>query len=353
MKTVINGAGLDNTATAKLWLLQNRNMFVQDLYQIGPYTPFGAPASGTAGRTYAPLQYYWTDADYPIKSTYLNTTYYPQRIERGSLKYEVGTKPSEYQFTVYTQEAQQPLVYGDSSVRGHPPYQDAIMTVGDSAGNWTLAQTLKQALANGDLDGVPFSIWRAFMPTQGDADTIGVARMFFGYISKLEVTRSYVKITAASIIQTFQSQIPIQIIEPGDRGGSFIPPTTYDYAAQVSDPTQYGLPWSQQYIYVTFGIPPPFQDYTDGWILYEYDDFGGDVGPWTVTKWNPYYVRRIRSVSAFGIGALVYLYHPLPMMPWKFSIEEDTCYFWKRTSLSNTNSKAPGFPYVPIPETAL
>lgn len=386
MKTVWNGAGLDNTANAKLWLLQNRNMYIQDLYQLGPGSPTSLASIQVPGvppdpnvPAPTPWLYQWTDADYPIKSTYLGATFYPEPIKRGTLKYKVGLQASELQFELYTRDIQQPwgaagqdtsgdpgLVYpsGTSNPltgpRGYPPYEDPAMTYkrsADGKGGWGLANTLKLAFAEGDMAGLPFTLYRAFMPTPGDADTIGIAVMFTGYITKCEIGRSKISITVASLIQAFQTKVPTQLIEPGDRGWSYDPKINPDYYFSVHNTS------TPSVIHAFSGIvgtgSPPIGDgsgMTDGSLLYFYDNDPRDVAPWQATKWNTLYQRRIRTATfnATDNFYYIYLFDPLPMQPWSLSIEHDRCYvFLKRSMVSGTSGRGPGFPYVPPPEAAV
>lgn len=394
MKVVVNGAGIDNTANAKLWLLQNRNMYIQDLYQIGPVVFTGSPPNNPPGPSFvppgwvsAPILYQWTDADYPIKSTYLGSTFYPERIKRGSLTYKIGMAASSLTFDLYTQDTQQPYPGGPGALgnvsgdpgyinpypgetanpiqgpRGYPPYEDPSMTYkpGNQPGNgWGLASTLKVAFTQGDMDGLPFTMYRAFMPTPGDADTIGIAQIFAGYISKSEITRSKVTVTVDSLMQVFQTKVPTQLIEPGDRGWSYIPRSKWDASftvlGNVSTTSVILLNFQDN-----FGQQPNYggdgSDFNDGWALYTYQPWQGDVAPWETLRWNAYYSRRIRKMSLVNVDGTRYqveLYEPLPMQPWRLGSEGDQIFLWKKAGIANGSSPyGPGFPYVPPAEAAV
>ena len=343
MKTVYNGAGVDNTAAVKAYLLATRKPIVHNLYQFGP-SRIPRPLGTGQPADMPPMAFYWADADYPIYSTYLGQTFLPQKIKRSSLEYKLGTESSTLSLDLNTQDIQQPLI-ATTSPRGMPPYQDAAMTLNNAAdgvGGWQMIYTLKNAIAQGDLDGMAFTMWRVFEQTAGDADTLGVAAMFRGYVGGATASRSAVNLQIASLMQTLQTQVPTQTIQPGDRGWLYTPRTNFDYATVVDY-----MHTASSFAWVT-GATIADHALSDGWMVFVasasvYRNSG------SYPTYNSYYQRRIRDnvtfSSPFGTGAeiLLYMYEPLP---WKV-YNGDTAFLFMPSTPSGTK----GFPYVPIPET--
>lgn len=345
MKIVYNGAGSDNTATVKNYLLATRNPIVHNLFQIGP-SRMPRPLGTGQPADLPPWAFYWTDADYPIHSTYLNATYLPQKIKRSSLEYKIGTESSTLNIELNTLDIQQPLIF-TASPRGMPPYQDAAMTLNnsaDSAGGWQMIYTLKAAIAQGDLDGLAFTLWRVFEPTLGDADTLGVCAMFRGYIGGATCSRSKISLQVISLMQTLQTQTPTQTIQPSDRGWLYTPRTNFDFATVVDY-----VHSASSFVWVT-GATIADHLIADGWMVFVasasvYRNSG------TYPTYNSFYQRRIRDnvtfSNPFGVGAetLLYMYEPLP---WQ-ARNGDTAFLFAPSTPSGTK----GFPYVPIPETVV
>ena len=343
MKIVYNGIGADNTLATKNYLLASRNPIVHNLYQIGP-SRIPRPLGTGQPADLPSWAFYWTDADYPIHSTYLAATYMPQKIKRSTLQYKLGTESSTLSLDLNTLDIQQPLIL-TGSPRGMPPYQDAAMTLNgatDLVGGWQMIYTLKAAIAQGDLDGLAFTMWRVFEQTKGDADTLGVCAMFRGYISGAICTRSSISLQVASLMQTLQVQVPTQTIQPSDRGWLYTPRTNFDFATVVDD-----LHTSSSFVWVT-GATITDHVLGDGWMV-----FVASAGVYrnsgTYPTYNSYYQRRIRDnvtfSNPFGAGpaVLLYMYEPLP---WKV-YSGDTAFLFSPSTPSGTK----GFKFVPIPET--
>lgn len=269
MKTIFNGSGGDNTANAIAYLkqfpdaIQNKKIFLADLYMV-------ILLGGNQSRVRPGFVCRFTDRDYPIYSKYLSQhvgsplqptsgkgIFFPQRIERSGIESKVGFDVATMNVEIFfsdsldsTNDAGIQLTGAAQEELSVPPYRDAFTMQSDRL---TVLETMKQASWNGELDQAYFFVYRAFMPTPGDADSIGVMQLFTGTIKEVRASRLSVKFQVGALTDMLTTtQTPTQLIENGDRSGQlFIPVSTIP---QLSCTVQ---PGSTRTILIGDGGPPP------------------------------------------------------------------------------------------------
>lgn len=240
MKTILNGSGVDVTATTSALLKSNRNLIKADLFHL---TMLGGAQSRNAFGFVAR----WTDRDYPIHSSMLNRgpinniwwppgfsgtgLFYPQRVKRGGITQKVGLTSDTFELEVYLNSSLNSAV---QSIGGplSPPAGNQDLSIASYRDAFTLstvdfltvAETLSQAAWKGELEGMYIFIFRGIMASDnGDVDTLGVFPLFTGYVSEYQVSRLSVKFSVTSLVDYFTTtHTPTQVIQNHDRGGDDI-----------------------------------------------------------------------------------------------------------------------------------
>jgi hypothetical protein len=349
-----------------------RNLIIKDAYFIGPPVFYARPTTATAHANWA--AYPLVDGDYPISYQPYPTVpgqspdpviiFTPFAVEKDKLSYKTGFESSTLSLTLRPREPNTLTQAGGSaspyhsrgpgnSDQGYPafaqglqapaPYSDAYTFVNE-AGPVTLYQTMRQSFSQTtDWYLAPVTMYRFFMPTEGDTDTFGGAVMFRGRMSEFNVDREDVKITVSSLMEIFKQKVPTQTIQPGNRWAPFNFNATEDYFGQVSGVHSGGYNWCT----LDFGSAPSLTDGTldEGWalIFHEESEFIG---------WRHVYTNYGTHIIDASTWSTLLFVEPLPINLGETSVVQVR--LWK-SSDTTTNPDGPGagFPYVPQPFTGI
>src|SRR5579862_4133417 len=149
MRSVIGGNGLDTTAATVTYLTSNAKLWLKNLYLIGESDD--------------PTALFMTDYEAPLTWSPFGT-FLPATIKRGTVGTKVGLEVSSL---------------------------DITWTPKNSAFTQSIATANPRQLAQqGFYDNKKFRAWTVYMPTPGDANTLGASELFGGYISGVEVGRA-------------------------------------------------------------------------------------------------------------------------------------------------------------------
>lgn len=278
MKQILDGNGIDVTASTVALLKTNRNLVMADLFHL---TMLG----GAQSRNQFGFVARWTDRDYPITSNLLNSApptankawwppgftgsgiFFPQRIKRDGITSKVGLESDTVGIEVFTNDSLDSTVQGVGSLvrpapslldNSIPSYRDAFSL--STVDFLTVAQTIKQAAWQGELDGVYIYIFRAVMPADnGDVDTLGIFPLFTGFVKEFQVTRLSVKFQVTSLVDYFTTTYtPTQVITNTDRGGEDV------INLPLSGLSSNVQPGSTSLALIGDGGPPPSNVEVDG-----------------------------------------------------------------------------------------
>lgn len=300
-----NGLGLDNTAALKNFLATVKNPLIKYLYLIGN---IDSPNAIWATDHEAPLNYL------PI-GVFQNTT-----ISRSNLTFKVGLDIQTCTITW----APQNRVYTNTLATANP---------------------LQLAAAH-QYDMVPVRIWKVYMPTPGDCNTVGAVEWFGGVVSSCKVGRSGIEFSCKSYTYVLSQKTPANVIEVTNSLGG--------YTAVTAPPTS-KTPVFNTYIGSTQSViladcltPTPFHVYGDGTFNLGFMVFlqtaGATLaGAWCVVGISTSFTDGVRQHSKFQVYAGL----PFPPTP---GVDE-----FYVSSAAPVNFGDPGyfgFPFVPNPESA-
>ena len=294
VRTTINGAGQDSTADTVAWLQMHDDLTLANLYLIGE------PED--------PRAFWLTDWDGPLSWPCWGV-FQPAVISRGAIESKIGLEVSSLEITW-------------------------------SPGPFPLGLTIDTASPHqlqklGWFDNKIVRVWTAYMPTPGDAFTLGCSEAFGGHIGPSTVERGAVKLTVLSFLDVVSQNVPTNLIELTDTLAGYTGGKVQGHFTLLagSSPTMLisreTLP-SSGYVYDTNAL-------RDAYVVF-------DSGPGS-TLGGQY--RAIQSNNLVIIDGVHYnqiiLYYPLPWAP----ALSDTFFVAKGTSTGQM------FPYVPDPSMAL
>jgi hypothetical protein len=227
-------------------------------------------------------------------------------------------------------------------------------TFSDNSGAWIIEVTgqyiltqnslsLKQAMAAGYCDGAPFWYHKAIFnaatpPIFGPGSLLGTTLMMRGYLRDVEVADDHVKITIASLMESFnQVKVPTQLIQPGNRSVQIIPPQPTAVLGNVLSTS------TATDIQITTSSYPD-HEFQGGFII-----FGGYSTYVTANASGATVPSFIRIRDNVTLSGTLHLYPMEPIIGNLAALSPVTA--WALSSLDNS-SGAPGFPYVPGPDHA-
>ena len=310
MRKVTDGNGADSTSAALSYLTTNRKLWLADLYVIGEIGD--------------PMAIYLTNFETPLNYKPIGT-FTPAVIERGQVSSKVGLEVATMDVTWWP-----PVTTLTSSISAGSPLQLFQLGVYD---NWR------------------FRVYKVFMPTPGDCNTLGVTPLFGGRISEVTGDRISVQMTIRSYLEVVDQKIPPNTIENTNSVAAFggaKPPAGF---SKVPTFQVFGFK-SNNIFYLDCTSTPGhiFSDHVfrNGWLQFDYGAGETLSGMWSVVGDNVLYID----------GDLVHhnqvtIYSP---MPWPPTPLVDTCFI----SAPQPSDQSEGvigvdnkpFPYVPPPESA-
>lgn len=311
-----------------------------------PQTGIGLPGEANFGA------YPIVDADYPIKysGTGADITFQPFAVERSKLTYQTGFKSSNLDLTLQPRDNTQvygknpPYTRGDGSsfaenLQVEQPYADgySMVSTGTTMDGKYMLQSMRQSFATTDWYLAPVTLFRFFMPTPGDVESYGAAIMFRGRVSEIEVDKSSVKVTVASLMEIFKQRVPSQTIQPGNRWAPYDFNPTPDFQGS----TVSGGSGSYAWVTLTSFLDiPTTNELDEGWGLVQAfrPSDSSLIGQW----W-----RRIYTNVTDGSDVTLYFIDPLPI---DLSTVNVVVKMWKSaTTSTNPDGPGAGMPYVPQP----
>lgn len=209
------------------------------------------------------------------------------------------------------------------------------VTVSPSDNDVIGAQTWLQAVCSGVLDGALITLDRAFMDF--DLNVAGTVNMFIGYVAQLSINRLNIEMTVNSPLDLLSIQMPRNLYQPGCQHVLFSSGCGANKATFTTSGTVSGSPTILSF---TSGIAGATGRYNLGALQFT-------SGALTGTK---------RSVKSWA-GGVMTLLNPLPLAPSigdAFTVTAGCDH--TQTTCQNTFSNIvnfKGFPYVPVPETAI
>lgn len=172
MRRCVNGAGVDTTATVQTYLADNVSLLIRHLYLIGD------PEN--------PQSIYLTDHEGPVIYNPWGT-FFPSVVTRGSIACKIGL------------EVQQTTVSWTPGSQGF--------------GSTTTTSNAIQLARLHFYDNWPVRIWKIFMPTPGDCNTLGGCEWFGGRIGDVTIGRNQLQFTVKSFLDVVTQKVPANVIE--------------------------------------------------------------------------------------------------------------------------------------------
>jgi hypothetical protein len=289
-------------------------------------TPGGGPTYVVQATKPVPFGY--TDASSPL--TYAGHLWSPAIIRNNGFKSKIGMDVDSLEL--------------NWTFRGDEP-----MVTDPSTGATIL--TMLQAFRYGLWAGVWVKWRRIYMPTFGDCETLAALSMFRGRIGPVTVDRLTAKITVNSITESFNRQVPAQLIEANNRSGQIGPGLPPDLNADPTHWTKFqcatGAGGTVQKIVADETSPTPDQVYAPGTFDLGYLLFGSSP--------LDQFVAQVQHYDVVAGHSVFYLFKPLYVDPHAYTLKFTA---FVPVPKDQTISGASGvelkpFPFVPLPEQAV
>lgn len=310
MRTFIGGNGVDTTSAVLAYLAASKQLRLADLYLIGEIED--------------PASVWLTNYESPLAWPVLGT-FQPATISRGKITSQVGLKVASMDVTWSPK-----LMDFGTSLATANPYQLAPA---------------------GFYDNRRVRIWRAVMPTPGDANTYGATPWFGGRVADSVVSRGSIKFTINSFLDAINQQTPPNVIEASNALAGYVGATPVLADSETSIATfTVVAPSNSNNILGQCIQPTANKIYSNNRFALGYMVFmaGSSLaGFWSAIGQNDEY---------FAGGGVHYnhflTYQSFPWAP----TPGDT--FYVSTQMPVDQASAPangfkGFPYVPQPTTAI
>jgi hypothetical protein len=308
MRKVINGAGADNTVAAQAYLLANNDYLIKDLILIGEADD--------------PRALWLTDYEAPVLYQPWGT-FLPAVITRGQVTAKIGLDSQTLQLT--WSPGNQASTQNTSTAS---PYQLAQLHFYD---NWA------------------FRLWRAIMPTPGDANSIGCIEWFAGRVSTAAPSRNKIVFNVPDYMNALKQKVPSTVIELTN-----VMAATAASTKPPGDPTipifQCVAGSSETGIYADCLSPTANKIYSGNMFAGGYMVFLAGTGAtlagcWSAIGQNGEFTDALHvHHSAFTVYA---------SLPWPPTPAVDKFYVSKTAPIDSADPASYGFPYVPAAQTAI
>ena len=304
MRQVIGGSGQDTTAAVLAYLQANHNLRLANLFLIGEEDD--------------PLAFWLTDHESSLVWS-SHGTFQSSVIQRGSITSKVGLEVESLE-----------VIWS--------PQNTALTTNMGTASAYQLARV-------GFFDNKRLRVWRCFLPTPGDANTLGATPIFGGFIGQVEPTRAAIHFNVNSYLYVINQKVPSQVIEvtntlAGYTGGT--PPRTFGVMPTfvvVAGSTTTQVNCNQ--VTPNAGNVPSGGVFDDGFMVFS--TASSLAGQYGVIGNNGVYVDGNGNSHT-----AIFLFNPLPWAP---NIG-DTFYVSAQNPVNQADGTYYGFPYVPAAETS-
>lgn len=322
MRVVYDTSGADVTTSVQNYLKANRTLLLYDLFWLRSWRFWSYNPSSQF------TDMFYTSAPFPIKVAKLqsgpnaiateNATFLPARIDRGKLDYKIGLDDQSLDVNWYLKETE--------AIFPGPP-------------------TFKQALLAGFFQDAPLWVHQAIFTA--DRVLLGTTLKFRGFVQNAELAVDHIKLTLSSLMHVFQTvKVPTQLIQPGNRTPGFVPAGQFVAPnGPLAGSTQTDVLFGD-----IIGVAWPIPDHSlrDGYVI-----AAGNLSFTAPTNNSPpplfFRIRDNITNDTPNLSNLhVYPYEPTLVDPLSLGVA-----MWIQDSLLNSGSGAPGFPLVPVPETAV
>lgn len=304
MKQVINGFGEDTTSQVVALLNSGEPLKVATLYLIGE------PED--------PLAYWMTEYESPLMWT-LWGKFLPATVTRGPVKSKIGLEVSDFNFT------------------------------------WSPAATSAEKMANPYrrvtarwFDSKVFRSWTVYMPTPGDADTLGCSELFGGRIKSATIDRGKIVFKVNSFLDVVNQMVPLNTIGltgtvSANRAAT--PPAGVATIPQfnVIDGSTPGV------LIADCTAPSAHHIFADTKLVNGYVVFNQGVGETLPGVWSAIAKNEMVTIAGQNYNKIT-LYTPTP---WSPTPGVDTFYASGAAPINLQDGEYQDFPYVPAPESAI
>ena len=310
MRSVQAGNNADATAATQAYLSGTDNPTLRDLYIIGP------PSS--------PNALWMTNHEAPVIYPPYGT-FSPATVTRDGVKAEIGLDAQSLAIT-WTPGASAQLARTLNTGTASP-YQLAAQHFYD---NW------------------PVLILRAFMPTPGDANTLGCAVWYGGRVQNCEVGRDRIKFNTKSYLDVVMQKVPSTVIEVTNTlaGNTAVTIPAGDASIPIF---QCVAGSTQEYIIAKCLSPTANKIYSGNLFAGGYMVFLGGAGATLAGAWSAIGQNGAINISGHNYSEFE-IYAPLP---WPPTPAVDTFYVSKAAPINVGDEGAFGFPYVPVPQSGV
>ena len=311
MRTVTNGAGADSTAATQAYLNGTVKPIIRDLYIIGP------PES--------PNALYLTDHEAPVFYRPYGT-FYPAVVKRGGVNAEIGLSAQALSITWTPGKSAQSSSTVNTGTAS--PFQLAAQHFYD---NW------------------PVLVLRCFMPTPGDAETLGCAVWFGGRVRTTQPQRNKIVFNTKSYLDVANQKVPTTVVEVTNTLAGTSPVNLP--AGDASIPTFSCIRPSTNNSIVAYCISPVWNKiysgnlFAGGYMVFLSGPGATLAGAWSAIGQNGAYTDGNGNKHSIFI-----IYSPLP---WPPTPGVDTFYVSKTPPVNADDQGSFGFPYVPIPTSGV
>lgn len=311
MRQVIGGDGSDTTLATQAYLASTDRPILRNLYIIG--------------RPEDPQALYLTDHEAPVVYPPYGT-FYSAAIKRDGVKAVIGLEAQALKVTWTPGTSAQGSQTQNRSTAS--PYQLAAQHAYD---NW------------------PVLILRCFMPTPGDANTLGCAVWFGGRVQNCTVRRNALEFNTKSFLDVVDQKVPSTVVEVTNTLGSTAvanpPPGDQTVPQFVAIRPSSNTSIVADCISPSAGKIYSGDLFTGGYVVFLPGPGATLAGAWSAIGGNGAFVD--------GHGnhhSLFVIYSPLP---WPPTPGVDSFYVSKTAPLNLGEEGYYGFPYVPLPQGAV
>jgi hypothetical protein len=304
MRTVIGGNGSDTTAAVLAYLAANNSFRLANLYLIG--------------NPEDPNAIWLTDYDSPLLYSCWGM-FRPGVITRGQVTSEFGLDVQSLDLT-WSPEA----TSIGMSIPTANPFQLAQMGFYD---NW------------------PVRVWTVYMPTPGDANTLGASELFGGRIAKSSTNAAGIIFTVNSFLDVVNEYVPANVVEVLNTLAAYAgatPPQGFSTIPQFSVAAGPSITEINGACTTDPGQVFDANAFQGGFLVFNSGPGATLAGVWSAIQGN------IRVTIAGTDYNQFNLYQPLP---WPPTPGVDTFYVSAASPINKADGSYYGFPFVPAPET--
>jgi hypothetical protein len=311
MRTVIDGSGADSTAATQAYLNSTATPMIRDLVLIGP--PENPNALFLTNHE-APVNY----RPYGIFRSAV--------IKRENVKAEIGL--SAQALSISWTPGKSALSSSTKSLATASPYQLAQQHFYD---NW------------------PVLVLRCFMPTPGDAETLGCAVWYGGRVRTVQQQRNKLIFNTKSYLDVLTQKVPSTVVEVTNTLASTSPVTlpTGDNSIPVFTSIR---PSTNDYIVADCTAPGAGRIYSGNLFAGGYMVFLSGPGATLGGAWSAIGQNGMFTDGNGNHHSEFIIYSPLP---WPPTPVVDKFFVSKTPPINVGDEGFFGFPYVPIPTTGV